>query len=122
MVTLEEMNQAVLQGQTKILTLDRIKGLTGKRIATIFFNFRPPYRHEVDEFVVGEIKSAFDLHPDQKAMVKKHKDSPHLLKRMKSTMEILTEEGRRTSLQVETFKSRIFTGPDKAFEVWFREL
>ena len=105
MVTLEEMNQAVLEGKTKVLTLDRIKGLTGKRIATIFFNFRPPYRHEVDEFVVGEIKSAFDLHPDQKSVVKELKGNPHLLKRMKSTMEILTEEGRRTAIRLNLLKA-----------------
>ncbi len=37
-------------------------------------------------------------------------------------MEILTEEGRRTPVQVESLKSGIFTGPDNAFEVWFREL
>ena len=116
------MNLAVLHGDTKILTLNRIRGLTGKRIATIFFNFRPPYPHEVDEFVVGEIRSAFDLHPDQKSVVKELKGSSHLLKRMKSTMEILTEEGRRTSVQVESLKSGIFTGTDNAFEVWFREL
>lgn len=122
MVTLAEMNQAVVLGKTKMLTLERIKELSGKRIATIFFNFRPPYRHEVDEFVVGEIKSAYDLLPDQKSVVKKLKDSPHLIKRMKSTMEILTQEGRRTSIKVESYKNEIFTGPDNAFEVWFKEL
>jgi hypothetical protein len=122
MVTLDEMNQAVLHGKTKILTLDRIKELTGKRIATIYFNFLPPFRHKVDEFVVGEIKSAFDLHPDKKSVVKELKNSPHLLKRMKSTLEIITEEGRRTSIRVESYRNGIFTGPDNAFEVWFREL
>ncbi|MDP1622671.1 MAG: hypothetical protein Q8M08_10085 [Bacteroidales bacterium] len=106
MATLDEMNQAVLHGKTKILTLDRIKELTGKRIATIYFNFRPPFMHEVDEFIVGEIKSAFDLHPDQKSVVKELKSSPHLLKRMKSTLEVLTEEGRRTSIRVESYKKQ----------------
>jgi hypothetical protein len=122
MVTLDEMNQAVIQGKTKMLTLDRITGLTGKRIATFFFDFRPPYRHEADEFVVGKIISAFDLHPDQKSVVEEFKESPHLLNRLKSTMKIITEEGQRTNIQVEPFKSEIFTAPDNDFLVWFKEL
>jgi hypothetical protein len=122
MVTLEEMNQAVLQGNTKILTLDRIKELTGKRIATIFFNFQPPHSHTIDEFVIGKVLSAYDLHPDQKSVIKELKGSPHLLKRMKSTLEIITEEGRRTFIKAEVHKSSIFTGPDSAHEVWFKEL
>lgn len=122
MTTLEEMNQAVLQGNTKILTLDRIKELTGKRIATIFFNFQPPHRHAIDEFVIGKVISAFDLHPDQKSVLKELKDRPHLIKRMKSTLEIITEEGRRTFIKAETYKSSIFTGPDNTQEVWFKEL
>ena len=122
MATLDEMKKAVEQGHTKILTMERIKDLTGRRIATIYFDFQQQHRHEVDEFVVGEIKSTFDLHPDQKSVLKELKDRPHLIKRMKSTLEIITEEGRRTTLKAETFRSGIFTGPDIAHEVWFKEI
>jgi hypothetical protein len=41
---------------------------------------------------------------------------------MVTFMEILTQEGRRTSIKVESYKNEIFTGPDNACEVWFREL
>ena len=45
-----------------------------------------------------------------------------LIKRMKYTLEIITEEGRRTFIKAESYKSSIFTGPDSANEVWFKEL
>jgi hypothetical protein len=122
MATLAEMKEAVLQGKTQVLTIDRVKRLAGKRIATIFFDLQPQHQHIVDEFVVGEIRSEFDLHPNQKSVLKELKSNPHLIRRMKSTMEILTREGRRTFLKAETHRSMIFTGPNNAYEVWFREL
>lgn len=121
MATLEEMQHAIRTGDSRILTIDQVKVLTGKRIGTIYFDFQPSHRPEVDEFVVGEMKSEFELHPDKKSVLREFKDKPHIIKRMKSTLEIMTMEGRRTFLRASTFNSGIFTGPDKDYEVWFKE-
>ena len=121
MVTIEEMKKAVIAGDTRILTIEKAKGLTGKRIATIYFDFQPRHQPAVDEFTVGEIKSEFELHPDKKSVLRELKDKPHLIKRMKSTLEIVTDEGRRTSLRANAFNSGIFTGPNIDYEVWFKE-
>lgn len=121
MVTVEEMKKAVQVGDSRILTIEKAKGLTGKKIATIYFDFKPSQQPKVDEFVVGEIKSEFDLHPDQKSVIREFKSKPHLIKKMKSTLEIITIEGRRTSLRAYPFRSEIFTGPDTDYEVWFKE-
>ena len=122
MATLEEMKTAVKCGTTKVLTLERAKTLTGKRIATIFFDFSPRHQHQVDEFTMGEIKTVFDLHSDQKAVLAEYKDKPHLIKKMKSTWEIITEEGRRTFLRADGYTGGIFTGPNPDFEVWYKEV
>ena len=45
-----------------------------------------------------------------------------VINRMNPTMEILTQEGRRTSVKVESYQNEIFTGPDNTYEVWFKEL
>jgi len=122
MATLEEMKTAVKCGTTKVLTLERAKALIGKRIATIFFDFKPQHKHQVDEFTVGEIKTVFDLHSDQKAIVMEFKDKPHIIRKMKSTWEIITEEVGRTFLRAECYTGGIFTGPDIDFEVWYKEV
>ena len=121
MVTIEKMKQEIQAGNTHILTIERAQRLAGKRIGTIYFDFTPHHKPAVDEFVVGEMKSEFDLHPDKKSVLKEFKDKPHIIRRMKSTLEILTEEGRRTFLRASAHNSGIFTGPDKDYEVWFRE-
>jgi hypothetical protein len=121
MATVDEMKKAMLTGEAKILTISRVKELAGKRIGTIYFNFHPQHHPEVDEFVVGEMKSEFELHPDKKLVRKQFKNKPHLLKKMQATLEILTCEGRRTSLRAIAMNSGIFTGPDPDYEVWFRE-
>ncbi len=122
MASLEEMRKAVEGGITRILTLERVKGLTGKRIATIYFDFRLNHLPQVDEFVIGEIKSEYDLHDDKPKVLKEFKDKPHLIKKMKSTYEILTQDNRRTFLKATATNSGIFTGPDDDYEVWFKEM
>jgi hypothetical protein len=122
MTTLEEMQNAVQEGATKILTLERAKGLKGKRIATIIFDFQPPHRHKVDEFIIGDIKSEFDLQPDQRGVLKEYKEWPHIIRRMKLTYEIITHDNRRTSLRTQSYRNEIFTGPDIDNEVWFKEV
>ena len=121
MATIEEMKSAVIGGDRRILTLEKVKALTGKRIGTIYFDFQPSQHPKVDEFIVGEIKSEFDLHPDKKSVMKEFKDRPHLIKRMKTTLEIITDDGRRTFLRANAVNSGIFTGPNADYEVWFKE-
>jgi hypothetical protein len=120
MISLEAMRVAVRDGDTKILTIERAKDLTGKRIGTIYFNFTPMHLPEVDEFVIGEMKSEYDLHSDKKSVHKEFRDKPHLIRKMKNTYEIITDEGRRTNLRASSYNSGIFTGPDKDYEVWFK--
>jgi hypothetical protein len=122
MASLEEMKVAVISGATKVLTIERAKALKGKRIATIFFDFHQQHLHEVDEFVVGDLKSEFDLLPDKKSVIKQLKDRPHMIRKMKSTFEITTGDDRRTFLKACAYNSGIFTGPDIDFEVWFKEV
>jgi hypothetical protein len=122
MATLEEMKEAVQGGNTKVLTLERAKELLGKRIATICFDMQPKHQHVIDEFTIGEIKSEFELHPDRFQVIKDCKTTPHLLRRMKLTFEIITLDARRTFLQAHTYKNGIFTGPDPDSEVWFKEI
>ena len=122
MASLEEMKVAVISGATKVLTIERAKELKGKRIATIFFDFHHLHQHEVDEFIVGDLKSEFDMVPDKKSILRLYKNSPHLIKRMKSTFEITTQDDRRTFLKACAYNSGIFTGPDIDFEVWFKEV
>jgi hypothetical protein len=122
MATIEEMKLAVQVGDTRVLTLERAIGLAGKKIATIQFDFQRLQQPTVDEFTVGEIKREFDLHPNQQSVLMEFKDRDHVIKKMKSTLEIITKEGRRTFIQTTAANYGIFTGPDLDYEVWFKEL
>ena len=86
------------------------------------FRFWTPASYQIDEFIVSEIKTEFDLHPDQKSVLSELIDIQHLLIKMKSTWEIITGEGRRTIFRADAYMSGIFTGPNIDYEVLFREV
>ena len=56
---LSQMKEAVNNKTAKVLTLEAAKLLKGKKIRTIYFGYRG--QDGVDEFIVGDIKSAWDL-------------------------------------------------------------
>lgn len=59
MKTLEEMRELHKQEKLKLLTLDQIPSLIGKKICTIYFGYAG--QDHVDEFVVKGVESKWDF-------------------------------------------------------------
>ena len=85
-----KMYEAVDNGTAKILTMNSIESLKGKRIATIYFGYEG--QDGVDEFVVGDLKTSLELMPQDAHA----RSEPRLVKSASNKLLLHTADGRNT--------------------------
>lgn len=88
----EQMYEAVDNGTAKILTLNSIESLKGKRIATIYFGYEG--QDGIDEFVVGDLKTSLELMPEDAHA----RSNPRLVKAASNKLLLHTADGRNTCI------------------------
>lgn len=104
MRTINEMRQLVADKKTNLLTIDKANGLIGKEISTIYFGYRG--QDGVDQFVVGEIISEYELAKRQpvdgyanRADYWEDNLAPEKIEAYKRELAILTSDGRDTFIR-----------------------
>lgn len=97
------MRTAVHDGTAQVLTAEKVKSLTGKTIATIYFGYRG--QDGIDEFIVGEVKDEYPCHSGL-GMVK----------------QLFAQDGRATYIRLHPFNFGVFTCSDSDRDVYFIEL
>jgi len=122
MTAKEDFRKALDNFNVRLLTIDRARGLLGRRISAILFDCRSQDIREVDEFVLGEIVTEFDLTHPQQSLSMEFIESPLAKNNMRPFLEITTKDGRRSFLKADAYTGGIFTGPDNDYEVWFKEI
>ncbi len=105
----EEMRTAAINGELKELTISVYPELIGKRIQTIYFGYLDQYG--VDDFVVGELISEWDLagRKDFSEIDPRFKTRQEYwasfmrskeIAECKNTLTILTSEGKQTYISL----------------------
>lgn len=132
MNTLSQMRQAVNDGTAKVLTLALAKELKGKKIRTIYFGYRG--QDGVDEFIVGDIISEFELatrRSDEKfgnhAKYLESYMTERQLDEVKTKLVLLKDDETYTAICCHTkywncFNELTFTCSDADRAVYFIEL
>lgn len=129
MNTLEQtMKQAVENKTAKILTLDLAKELKGKRIATIYFGYRG--QNGVNDFIVGEIKSRYDLAKEElncgkysnRAEYWESYMTENQLEETKTNLMLMKEDETNTHIGAHSFNDGAFTCSDSDRFVYFIEV
>lgn len=130
MKSLNEMKKAVDSKEAQILTVELAKQLKGKSISTIYFGYKG--QDGVDNFVVGEIKSHYDLAKEEsynqhdprfatRADYWESYMSDAQLNEEKSTLMLLAQDGRETYIRAHSFNCGVFTCSDSDRFVYFVE-
>lgn len=132
-ISTEDFNRLLKNGQAKVLTLDAAKALKGKRIAWTFFGYNP---QTVSETRIGTITSAFALASRDKVEVFKNRAEEWLswmseekIRETQGHYIILDENGHNTYMNCYThgigsdiFDEPTFTCSDADREVYYIEL
>lgn len=102
--TINEMRTAYFNNELEVLTLDAAKSLEGKKIQTFFFGY--DHQDGVDEFVIGEIISEYELAKRNTEGFKTNQAeywesymTEKQLNEMKTTLQIITTDGRKTYIR-----------------------
>jgi len=131
MKNLEELRNAVTNKSAQILTLDLANKLKGKHISTIYFGYRG--QDGFDNFIVGEIRSSYDLAKDDtnyKSIDPKFNNraeywecymTKEKLNDEKSTMVLLASDGRDTFIRAHSINDGVFSCSDTDRFVYFVE-
>jgi len=106
---LNQMRQAAIQGELGFLTVDLAKALKGKKIQTIYFGYKG--QDGVDEFVVGDLKSEYEIAQQQpfqgfasRAEYWESYMTPSKLDRAKNNIVLIAEDGRNTFIKTTSLE------------------
>lgn len=103
----------------KALTLEIAKTLIGKEIKTFYSGYAG--QNGQDQFVVGSIKSQLEIAESKPYYNDNFKNyaeywksfmTPEKLKEAKSTLELVTTDGRNTAIRCHSYFQDIFTCSD----------
>lgn len=130
---LNEMRQAHQNQELNILTLEAAKQLKGKRIQIIYFGYKG--QDGVADFIVGEIKSEFELaelevneqlFPEHGNRAKYWESfmSEEKLNQRKQTLCLLTSDGKDLYIKCHLYDldGNTFTCSDADRYVFYREV
>ena len=129
MKTLQQLREAVANKTAQVLTVDLANELKGRKIATIYFGYRG--QDGIDNFIVGEVKSEYQQAETITEGFEKEGNqarrwdavmSPSQLNKYKSTMLIVTAEGRNTFIRAHEENHGAFTCSDTDRFVYFVEV
>jgi len=129
MKTLQQLREAVANKTAQVLTVDLANELKGRKIATIYFGYRG--QDGIDNFIVGEVKSEYQQAETITEGFEKEGNqarrwdavmSTSQLNKYKSTMLILTAEGRNTFIRAHEENHGAFTCSDTDRFVYFVEV
>jgi len=132
MKTLKDLRTAVENKEAKVLTIALANQLKGKRIATIYFGYKG--QDGINEFTVGEIVSELEIARrdvafseidprfNNRAEYWESYMTESQLNEEKSTLHLLTDEGKETYIRAHSFNKGEFTCSDSDRNVFFIEL
>jgi len=124
----QKIRQAVKDKTAEVLTEELARELKGKKIATIYFGYKG--QDGFDEFVVGDIKSRYDLAKEElncgkyanRAEYWESYMSEKQLYEVKNELMLLKEDGTSSHHCAHSFNYGAFTGSDSDRFVYFIEI